>query len=867
MFLILGIAVFVIYMLSSLHAIGGTAYAFDWVINEIDQLTGFHIYNNFLAYLFHPTSFFKGVMSDPEHIEIDIEFLDYQKLAYKREIALKADQLIATDEDYVPARIRYGDEIVNVKLRLKGDVIDQLQGEKWSFRIKVLNDNTLFGMRVFSLQAPEARNYLEEWLFHKALRQEDILSLRYDFVDVTINGEHKGIYALEEHFDKQLIEYCGFREGPILKFNEELWWANLDNFRTIDGNLSGLMSIYSAEIDAFRMSRIQEDPILFDQFITGMSLLESFREGTLTTSQVFNVDKMATFIAITDLLGGQHALSWHNLRFYYNPVTSMLEPIGFDAEVGARDKSVGVIGLERQMSLDTGQSKYVYDVDDYYSFTNMLFADPVFFTRYMRELERVSQPAYLENLLVTLNKELEKKLNILYRDYPWYTFPLENIQSNQEFIRNVLNPVQGLRACFSYYDPFKSSITLEIGNIQALPVVVTSLTNQQNQVFELMHGNSVLQAKVTSEPVIFERLTFALPEGIVWSDESIAELKVNYHLLGANVTQNEDIIPYVHLEPDFLQTDFILRGSNVERFGFINVDDSTNIIHIVPGTWELKNNLVIPAGYTVVCDKGTTINLTGGAGILSYSPLRFIGTDDEPITITSSDSINQGVVVLQASKQSVLHNVVFSQLSPPARRFWRLTGAITFYESPVEIRQCHFLENTTGDDLLNIIRSEFSILDSCFENPFLDALDFDFSQGSVSDTSFYNSGNDAVDFSGSIATFTNGYIDGTGDKGISIGENSNVEIFNTEFLNCNLAIASKDMSEVRVTGISVSSCTNGIAVYQKKSEYGPAMLEATDLVLTDVITPYICEENSILIINEQKIADDQQDVYATLYNE
>ena len=37
------------------------------------------------------------------------------------------------------------------------------------------------------------------------------------------------------------------------------------------------------------------------------------------------------FLAIADLWGGWHVLRWHTLRFYGNPVTRKLEPIGFDA--------------------------------------------------------------------------------------------------------------------------------------------------------------------------------------------------------------------------------------------------------------------------------------------------------------------------------------------------------------------------------------------------------------------------------------------------------------------------------------------------------------------------------------------------------
>ena len=70
-------------------------------------------------------------------------------------------------------------------------------------------------MKQFSLHHPRTRNWLFEWLGHRILRREGTLALRYRFVDVTLNGKHLGIYALEEHFEKRLIEHNRRREGPM----------------------------------------------------------------------------------------------------------------------------------------------------------------------------------------------------------------------------------------------------------------------------------------------------------------------------------------------------------------------------------------------------------------------------------------------------------------------------------------------------------------------------------------------------------------------------------------------------------------------------------------------------------------------------
>ena len=63
-----------------------------------------------------------------------------------------------------------------------------------------------------------------------------------------------------------------------------------------------------------------------------------------------------------------------------------------------------------------------------------------------------------------------------------------------------------------------------------------------------------------------------------------------------------------------------------------------------------------------------------------------------------------------------------------------LMGSLNFYQSDVEIIDTKFLNNSAGDDYLNIIRSNFIIRNSYFENAYSDALDIDFSKGQIINT-------------------------------------------------------------------------------------------------------------------------------------
>lgn len=806
-----------------------------------------------------PINYINGLNSNPERITIDIKFNDFQKIAYKREIALAQGILICSDDDWVPAKIRYKDQTVDVKLRLKGDWTDHLRGDKWSFRIKVRGDDTLLGMKQFSIHEPRTRNYVNEWLFHKALEREEIISLRYDFVDVTINGKHKGIYSLEEHFEKRLVEHNQYREGPILKMNEDILWDDrLEHIPEYDKGPTGLQSMYSSDIDVFKKNKTLGDSTLSNQFIIGKDLLESFRNGDLQTHQVFDVPKLAKYIALTDLMGAQHALCWHNLRSYYNPVTSLLEPIGFDGDAGRSTTTIR--GSQKQLVLNSEQSACSADI------FSIMFSDPVFFERYNQELERLSQKSYMDDLFIEVDADLKRKIHILYKDYPYYHFSKDVFYNNQNCIRKVLNPVKGLHAYF-YQNTTNGSIILEVGNIQSMPIEILNVSYKESQIFEPKQNLNILQAKISSEPVQYEKIEFMVPEGFNWSDQCIAALRLNYKLLGTSCLRNETVFTWSHLSEDFLATDFIRQKPNVEKFDFLFIDNATKRIVVKHGNWELNDNLIIPAGYTVVCGEGTQLDLKNNATILSYSPLQFFGTEDNPIIIISSDSTGQGIAVLNAGEKTVLEGVVFKNLSAPSKHGWQLTGAVTFYESPVEIDGCQFSDNKAGDDMLNIFRSEFEIKNTLFKHTLSDALDVDFGKGSISHSSFVDCGNDGMDFSGSVVDVTECFVNGAGDKGVSVGENSRVNINQLELKNCYVAAASKDMSQVNIENTKVSASEVGFALYQKKSEFGPSAMAVSSVDMINVSTPYLIEEGSTLLVGNQKIDATQKNVWEILYGE
>jgi len=794
------------------------------------------------------SNYVKGnLFAKPERIAIDIENKDFQKLAHKREIALATRILTASDDDFVPAQIHCADQTVDVKIRLKGDWVDHLLGEKWSYRIVVKGDNTLLGMKQFSIHHPKARHYVYEWIFHQALKRERLIPLRYDFIEVTLNGKALGVYALEEHFEKRVIESNQFREGPILKYNEEILWQDrAAHFQLGELGPTGLQSENSSNVDAFKMDRTLESPSLRAQFLKAYSLLEAFRYSQLPTHKVFDAEKLARLFALSDLMGAEHAVVWHNLRFYANPLTSKLEPIGFDGNAG------------HEMAHIAGSNRALYAPP--HKFKDLAFSDPVFFEAYIKTVDRMSQPDYLDSLFSAVAPELEKKLQIIYKEFPQFYFSKSIFYNNQRAMQNVLQPVQGLHAYLRKVDA--QHLTLEIGNIQAMPLEITGVAFKDFYLFNPVQ-RALLQPMIPNTPVDYQRFDFALPSNVAWSDTMAALLQVNYNVLGLNAPRQNAIFPWPHQIEDFAN-DLFRQEPNFTQFDFIGVVDSTKKIFFKSGNWKLDKTLIIPAGYTVVAREGTRLDLTSSANIISYSPLDWRGSEAAPIIISSKDSTGEGLFVLKTPTPSTLEYVRFDKLSNPAQGGWALTGAVTFYEANANLSNCQFIGNRC-EDAINVFRAQYTIDKSLFQDAKSDAFDADFANGKITRTSFINCGNDGIDVSGSVAELDNIFIRGAGDKGISGGEFSHVTARNIDIKYSEISIASKDKTEFAISNVTIDSCGVGFTAYLKKPEFGAAKLIAKNAKISNCRAPFLIETNSSMTLDGKVIPPSHDKVESILY--
>ena len=701
------LAVFVILIVSFLYFYSPKAKVFyerklDRNVNRILKSPG-----NYFVSLFDNV--------ETEQISIDISFKNFLKLEQKRNIALEKGILESSDDDYVNAKIKYKDKTLKVKLRLKGDWTEHLLGEKWSFRVIVSDENTLMGMKKFSLQHPRTRNYINEWIYHQTLKREGVLGLRYDFVDIILNGKSLGIYAIEEAWDKRLIENNNLREGVIVKFNDKGLWRGVQREREFSSKCEKncFVSNYvdNSEINFYSLNKTLETPELKKQLYAAKNLLSRFIEGKISFSQIFDINKYAKYIAITQIFGAGHGFVWFNTRYYFNPVTSRLEPIGYDGMPGEN------IGFSTSIDLTNHLEELEYA------------------KIYLSTLDRLSKKKYMDRLLEDIGEELDKKLNIIHSNYPYFIFDKTYLYYNQNIIRHTLNSTKTLDAYVT--NVTSQTIFLELFNKHSLPLEILGIYDG-NKPIAIPREKTYLQKKHVYRGTLTNFQI--LDNNILRGNE---KLEVRYNIVGLDSIGHKIIQPIENIDDSFVNRNYIHKLPNIPEFQFLVVNEAHKTITFKVGDWEIKKDMIIPSGYTLIATEGVNLDLKQHAKIISYSPLRFKGNEESYVKVFSSDSTGRGIAVLNAEKESVLTYVIFENLSHPPRGDWALKSAVTFYESAVRINGVQF-RNIRSETALNIVRSKFEISHSGFETTKSDAFSGNFSKGKIVNSYFKDIGNDAV---------------------------------------------------------------------------------------------------------------------------
>ena len=762
----------------------------------------------------------KTLISKPkiEKLQLEVNQKTIFQIEKQRQIKIRND-LEASKFSMYDILIINDEKKKRAKIRVKGDRSIHWQNKNTtSFKIDMRGDDRIWGMEEFSIQKPIARNYTYEYLYHKFLEKAGHLSLKYFYINLYFNDEDRGLYAVEESFSKELLERQKQRNGPIFGIDE-----------TISTNFPNThYELYSSEF------WLREYPNLIK---SAFSILNDVRddEKDIIIVDHFDLDKWASFFALTDVTGTYHGSISKSVKLYFNPTTAKFEPIGFDGHYS--DYIFKDFMLSDFLQEGPVNCSFLCEERNWYLKFFKLKNGELnndFINKYIFYLKKYSNQKYLKDFLKKNKKEIDKINTLIYS---------ENSKSDRGLWKGI--------STFIYDDQFLYDRSKLIENR------INSI-NFKN--YKLSLEKNILYFKDTHS---------RFPVYLIASDCNIKNKNKNI-LLSGNMkidwlTNCNKIILRNHKNEDhafelkqnismYKGKNFLLPKKFDDLIHNINVDKISDNQFEISKNIDLVKNTYIAKNHDFIVKKGVVIKIRNGSTLFIEGNIKFEGESKNEIKIKSDGS---GSLVFLNNKVKIKYTNIENLGSPKIERYI-LYGGLNFINTNSVLENVS-VKNSKSEDAINLINSKVLLNDIYFENIQSDALDIDSGLIEFKKITCKKIYNDCLDISGSNTSGNFLNVDKSQDKGLSVGENSDVKIENLVIKNSKLGFAIKDGSKVYLENVELINNEFDIAIFNKKQEFTNPSLEVKNLL--NVKSKILQSKNSELVINDTKFLGKDTNAY------
>ena len=768
---------------------------------------------------------FKAIGKKKNKFKINIDFKNLEKLDLDKKNYHVNGPLALETMNWVPVEIDFNGNILKAKIRLKGISnyhygINTPRPKNISYQVQIIGKGTVLGMSRFSLMDPQRRGYLHNWIFRQATTSEGLLLKKYDFINLYINGKSYGAYAIDEMYKDSFYNNNKIKFSPIINFESEnkvLLREYVNEYCCGDSEFfsSSYLSTNYEDSNIVNKGEINNDYLQLVKIIKEKFV--NFKEDKLAASELFDVDKMAKWLALSDVFGNWHGFTWANTKFYYNPFTDKAEPIPDDS-------------FDENQIPPTEDYRLIkfYDLFNRGFFHNLIFKDKILRNKYFEYLDKFSSNTYLNKFFDDNKDQIMFYQNFLNSSFP-YKYNQSIVYNNAEKIQKFLSPYKPIHV--SNFISNGDFLSLEIANSHPAPVKIVKIYFN-DELLDLnkieLREKAIIQSQILNPKKFRDKLHFQNINIPTDNINSYNILKFEFSIPGINkiYTQENQI---KNFEINSVNKNKINKNydeSNQILEKFIKSHDNINNSIFIDEKLVVDKNLFISSDFSKIeFGPNAEIIFKDNANLIIETNLILLGNKDKPIKIFSDGYSNSCIHIINAKEYVILNNVKFMNLSNCnyINSKFSLTGAVNIYGSKIKIDNAYFDNNLSGDDYLNIVNSQFEIKNIYFSRTVADAFDIDFSNGLIKSMTCINCGTlddngDGLDISFSDVEIINYKFNQISDKALSIGEESIVYFINVEGEEANVCIAVKDGSNVYIKNFNVDQCNYDITVYNKKDE-------------------------------------------------
>lgn len=777
--------------------------------------------------------------------------------------------------------IREG-ESYNVKLRVRGDLPPHWKGEKKSWRIKfgkqpiehegqVRNEPIYFeGRRQINLIIPSDRDYILGYFINSILREAGMIVPRDRFVVLRINGALQGLYYEVEHFDKPLLAANRRPETTVFAQNDRA--MHFDKYGKY-----GAPGASDARFDMGAVRRLVDRTgelgaramqVLIDHSIDPTP--ERFRRVRM----VLDWDRYLRFRVLTTLCNTNHVrFGSDNLRLYYDESRGLLEPIPWDLHISRLPPEPGTIDFWNSHGPDTIQSATLEDPELRLARNRVLWdlvADggDELISRYEAIHQKIRPLAWADVLSTPIQGH---KMDVRRKD----------LRYNVHRVHKVLSH-SSANLTYARESADRASLSLAVTNFSGLDVEGVRLSSpgvfegsyrlveDANENGRLDPGDPVVgEATARDGTLEFPWRRRALPEveyrgdwidgrwwefydtrarrvrlfldgrvepeethPLEWEPPSI-EVQAANSVTGAAVrsaalTQNEalpaDTIAVLSVDAsdtwDLDATELSLAQFLERNPEFQELDTRADSV-VLRGPVVLDRTVLVPKSVSLVVAPGTELSLAPKVSLVAYGGLELNGTAKAPVRISGTDpEAPWGVVAAVRPRSAVIGRHLEVTGGGQAQVNGILfTGGFAVHEGDLELDHCRFV-GMQSEDGVNLKNGRILVRNCLFASGASDGMDLDFVTGEVRDSVFLDNDGDGLDLSGSQVLVVGNRFERMGDKGISVGENSQPVIVDTLIRDNPIGISSKDLSFSKVAHSTFIGNALAIEAKRKKPFFG-----------------------------------------------
>jgi hypothetical protein len=758
--------------------------------------------------------------------ELRIEPSEMQELRRVSELVSAAEVSYGIERDYVDARFLMAGDWVDVEVKPRGVYRFHYAPERRSLRVKFPRNRPFLGRRQTNILNVYDKGLTSDVTTNWELGRHGILTWHAEFVILKINDEVVGLFQEIEQFSRALTDTQDRTEGYIFGGSE-------------------------GETPPYRVFG-RPGGFAWEQARRAAELFWSCQEASDAApdsgpcdwdyaSRFLDVDKFAWSLAMSTLLGSEHAWAPDNIRVYFDPARGTLEPIPWDyllfeiEENAAHPGDTAVLAGAALLRLPPMRRE----------------RDRRLWTLVTERVEPMIEHANevfgpLEPLLAADNQN----------PWPWDRAKHRRVyddvlRANAEQLREALEDAElAVRA----WPVIGGELRFEIENRAAAHVEVEAL-------LVAVPDRSESRRRVLAQPLLVDGQWRDVP------GKGIGRLRApeGTRLVGL-VARNAVSGESVPVEAISLQTaagprprdPVASRPASTAWPPGVAADADGRLV-FGPGPVRLETTLSLDEGTAVELAPGLDLRLADGASLIVRGDLTARGTETQPVTIGGAGaSPGWGAIVVQGrrlrpARVLLEHVTLVGGTGVPTERTV-FTGALSVTDATVVLRDCSFL----GGAAIDGINLKYSIveIESCLVRGSADdSIDLDFCRGEVRDCLVEQSGGDGIDASGSDLTLERNTVLGCADKGFSIGERTKARLEANVVRNCRQGIAVKDESDVLVNGMEVADVEIGISLYRKKLTYGAPRARLRDFEVARAETFSLVSGDAVLELDSEADQD------------